>query len=239
MNIRCVDQCHGAEEADRNAQHDPEREFDFQKQRQHDEDQQCAHGQVFQHHAQAAFQVEGDIRPDVQTGCRGQLPLLLLDPGACRFRCVEDVLLAHGKHLNAKGVAAVETCKAAVLDEAVTHGCNIAEQQPGAIREAAQHNGFEILLHVGLPLRTQQDIALTRAQGAGGQVQRRARNHVGYIAQGQVVFTQQRFGDFDGDFVVARANHFRRRYLRQGQQVAADILCQGFHAAFIQLTGEL
>jgi len=108
VDVGCVDQRHGAQEAHRYAQHHPEGEFDLQKQGQDDEDEQRTHGEVTHHHAQPALEIVGGVRPHGQRHVLREQRLLFLDVGFCGLGSIDNVLRADGEDFHAKRVLPVE-----------------------------------------------------------------------------------------------------------------------------------
>ena len=234
-----VDHRHGAEEAHRDADHHPEGQLDLQEQGQDDKHQQGAQGQVAQHHAQAAVEVVGDVRPDVEGHRLGQAGALALHVGAGGCRGVHDVLFAGGEDLHPQGVLAVEAGKALALLEGVGHGGDVTQQQLAAVGPAAQYDALEVLLHVGLALDAQQDIPLLGADRAGRQIEGGAGHRVGDVLQAEAMLAQHCLRDLDADFRVAVADHFRGGHFGKGQQLAAGFLGEGAQAALVEVPREL
>ena len=103
---------------------------------------------------------------------------------------IDDVLLAHGKNVDAQGVLSVESGEAAAVDEAVIDGGDVTQQQARAVGPGAQYDVLEILLHIGLAEGSQHDVAVACLYRARGNIQGGGGDNIGDIPQRQVILAQ-------------------------------------------------
>ena len=116
-------------------------------------------------------------------------------------------MVADAKDFHKEGGGAVEAHDLGVFFEAVRNGGDFSESNLGAIARP-QHDVFELLAGVGLAGGANENVAGRGADLAGWQVDGRAANTIGDVAEGEAEVEESVGFGLDGDFEGRVAGDF-------------------------------
>ena len=193
----------GAEEADRDPEGDPECEAQLEKERKGKEDEDQACPAVADQEIQPASKHLGIILPDRQVQSIRQLQScgLGFDVASDLLGDVGGVLVADPEHADHDRRLAIEEGLLVGVGEAIPYGADVSNPDAGSIGFCQDGDVREFRAAEGLPLGSQQDLAVACFYRAARQVERGAPHRGRDLVEAQLVSPEGCFGELYGDLV--------------------------------------
>ena len=212
----------GAEERNGNAEADPEREPQLQKQGEHQEHQHEPAQPVPEHGREPGLEYRRLVLPDREQDARGQRRSGPLDVFVDAGGDVERALVAGPEDGDQHGGIGVEARELVGLGETVDNGRHLSELETRPVGAREQDETFVFVAAVRLADRAEEDLAALAAHRAARQIERRAAHGVGHVVEGEPVAPERRLRHLDGDLVGPRARYLNERDRGYRGQVVAN-----------------
>ncbi len=120
---------------------------------------------------------------------------------------LQRILVARARHMHHRAAISVEAHQHAILLERIGYVGEFAQCEMRAVFTRMYNNLFKRCFIKGASLGAHENLAIATTDGAAGNIHRRIAHRIGHGLQGELVFAQHLLGDFDTDFIVAKAAH--------------------------------
>ena len=153
------------------------------------------------------------------------------------FGDFDHALVAGAVHREPHGRLTIEASELIGLREAVDNLRDVSQENPGSVGTRPQHQALVVVTAIGLPYRSQQDLAAFALHRATGQVERRAPHSLGHLIEGQSMPSEHALGHFNGDLVRAGVGHLNLCDLWNGCQIVSHAFSEQLECQLVCVPG--